>query len=229
MKIKNIVIPLMLVLTMLFPSAAYAETQKVIQLHGGYNYTEQYMTNWCWAATGLNIFVAIDETIPSSKTDKAFLLELVKDVVRNSDYLSPEAGSTDYERYDISAGLTETAEIASDLLYDNGYRDVCYEVSTTTKGGPIVRTFTHIMNDLEDGFPTAIWLDPTKESSNRYSHIVLITGADSTWDDRDDYDVRLFDSEGGVHKWITYNDLVAGTSKVTNYKCYTGTCEYYDR
>ena len=76
MKIKNIIIPLMLALTMAFPSAAYAASGQVIQLHGGYNYTQQYMTNWCWAATGLNIFVAIDETIPSSKTNKAFLLEL---------------------------------------------------------------------------------------------------------------------------------------------------------
>mgnify|MGYP006922482901 CR=1 FL=1 len=60
------------------------------------------MTNWCWAATGLNIFVAIDETIPSSKTNKAFLLELVKDVVDNSEHLKPTSGSTDYEQSYIS-------------------------------------------------------------------------------------------------------------------------------
>ena len=227
MKIKNIIIPLMLALTMAFPSAAYAASGQVIQLHGGYNYTQQYMTNWCWAATGLNIFVAIDETIPSSKTNKAFLLELVKDVVDNSEHLKPTSGSTEYERYDIAAGLAGTAEIATDLLKSNGYRNIYY--THDTGDGADVRPFDYIMDDLKVGYPVAIWLYPTSASSNKYSHIVLIIGADSTWNDEDDYDVKIYDSDKDEYVWVTYADLVAGTSKLTNYKRYEATCEYQVR
>ncbi len=60
----------------------------------------------------------------------------------------------------------------------------------------------------------------------KISHIVLINGADSTWDDPDDYDVRIFDSDRDSNIWIPYNDLVNGTSAKLNYKYYDGTCEY---
>lgn len=229
MNLKKSILCVVLGFTVVFPSSAYAADQQVIQLHGGYNYVEQYQENWCWAATGLNAFVAIDEEVPSNKSDRAFLLELVKDFVDNSDIYFPVSGNSDYVRYDIRAGLTATAEIATKLLRENGYRRLRYEVSTDNKGRETTRDFDYIMSDLEYGCPVAIWLEPTPRSTNNYHHIVLIIGADSTWNNPDDYDVKIFDSQGGKYKWVKFDDLCQGDAESLNYKKYTGTCEYQGR
>jgi len=210
------------------PNVVFAATKQIVCLNSRDGYVEQYQSNWCWAATGLNAFIAIYRYKPYSKSDRAFLLDLVKDVARTN-RLQTVLGNNDYERYDIQAGLWATADIASDLLYNNGYRRLYYEVSKAANGGLVVRSFNYIMNDLEYGCPVAVWLSPIAASSNRYNHIVLINGADSMWNNVEDYDVRMFDSERGSNIWVPYIDLKQGTSGRLNFKKYDGTCEYAGR
>lgn len=226
MKFKKVIVPLFLAACMSFTTIAFAQNGELHMLYSGDNYVKQYMDNWCWAATGVNLFVAIDHTVPSSKSDKEFLLEVVRDVIDNSSQYSPKSGSDNYERYDVSAGLTQSAEIATKLLHDNGYEDLEYRVSTKD-GYKVIRSLDHIMADLKDGCASGIMLEPTAASSNGYYHDVIINGADTTWDDPDDYDVRIFDSSKNSNTWVPYNDLRKGTSFKLNFKKYTGHCEYY--
>lgn len=214
---------------MIFPTSAYA-SGSIIQILGDYEYVERYMDEWCWVATGLNLFTGVNDGYPSKEDidDYAdFQLELVKEVVRNSDGgLRPGSGQDDFEKYNISAGLSYTEEVVNTLLDEYGYDDVSYSVvQPKLRSQGVVRSFDRIMTDIEDGYPLAIWLYPTDKSSNSYHHIVMICGVDSTWDDESDYDVLIYDSDKGSLKWVNYEDLVNGNAKQLNYKQYDGTCE----
>ena len=56
------------------------------------------------------------------------------------------------------------------------------------------------------------------------SHIVLLNGADSDWDDPIDYDVRVFEPNRGSNIWVIYDQLIDGSYSKLKYRRYEGTC-----
>ncbi len=85
-----------------FPVVANAMPRKLVTLDGGKNYVMQHMSNWCWVAAGVNIFVAIDKDVPTNKSEEDFLLDMAKYAVDNSDRIEPfpdSPGASDLGRY----------------------------------------------------------------------------------------------------------------------------------
>lgn len=229
MRIKKVVIPLMLIMTMAFPVVANAMPRKLVTLDGGKNYVMQHMCNWCWVAAGVNIFVAIDKDVPTNKSEEDFLLDMAKYAVDNSDRIEPfpdSPGASDLGRYNVEAGLTETAVIANKLFRENRYPQLYYKVIKTKQGKAVVKDFEWLLDDLIRGCSNAIWLSPTANTPDEFdsNHIVLLNGADSDWDDPIDYDVRVFEPNRGSNIWVIYDQLIDGSYSKLKYRRYEGTC-----
>ncbi|MDD3140198.1 MAG: hypothetical protein PHX08_14650 [Lachnospiraceae bacterium] len=223
MKRQKKLITVACILSMALSTSCFASTGEVVCVNGGHNYIDQYKLNWCWAATGVNIFVGLENYIPTEPEAREekfdFLEDLVEDHVDSVEWLSPENGS-----YDVPSGLEDSIMIANDLIknysdYDNLYYKY-YQQRTFS--------FKRIMSDLEDGAPTAIQLWPTGKTGSKYKylHCVLVNGADSMFSDSDDYEVRYYDSAACTNKWVNYKGLKSGSIDAIHNKKYVDSAIY---
>lgn len=212
------------VLTLSFISVAFAESRASGEINViNYDYSEQFMSDWCWAATGVNLFIGSTGECDnmSSSEKKELLYQQVKECVDNSDHLVPNKNYSDkYDKYNVGAGLSDTCTIVNNLLYENRYRDVEYDFS------PKTRSFRWIADDIKNGYPLGIYLDSTGSIVD-YDHIVMINGTDTIFDTSEDYEIRIFNSDTDRNVWINYEDAKSGNSKDLKYRTYVSTAEAY--
>ena len=209
------------VLTLSFTSVAFAESRASGEINViNHDYSEQFMSDWCWAATGLNLFIGSTGEYDnmSENKKKEVLYQQVKEYADSTGMNLKEDKYDKYERYNIGAGLRDTCMIVNNLLYENRYRDVEYNFASKA------RSFRWIEDDIKNGYPLGILLDCTGSTADS-DHIVMINGTDTIFDTSEDYEIRIFNSNADRNIWINYEDAKNGNSKDLKYRTYVFTAE----
>ncbi len=177
------------------------------------NYTRQFESNWCWAATGKNFAVAINrnQSRPSLTKQKYELYSLIARNEGDTPKSESQVTQGDYNDYNFGGGLRNSCEIAS--LYDDSY-DYDYKFGTMS--------YRLLMETLQNGYPYGLYLEDTSRTSKSSyvrDHIVLACGADDQFSDR----VTIYDPAGnGTYVTLNYNDLKNGSSAF-DYRAYSNT------